>query len=861
MLRVLRHGVGSFLLLTLCSGCITNSHTDKRRSETVVITCTTDVCVDDGFDVQQDGFSFPNWNDVDTPHSSVDIQMLVTMFGHSMVCQPGPTTSCTPTPRALHLIDEWNTALRGGRCEGMAVLSERMFIDLVQPNVFDSSVRTAAQLSRGNRQLENEITFWWATQFTDDVSAIAHTSRQHSPSAIVQQLVHGLSTSVGYTLALYDHGMGHSFTPFAVSETSDGWRIHVYDNNYPGVENHIDVNSSTEQWTYIPQHTAAENGALEANDAKQWTGSTGAIELTPMSVRSGPFQCSTCDDQSGVARETEDVVISLVPLSQHAELGFEIETPDGTTSTLRKQPHRNNGIDIMMSKDGTTPHLTRVKIPANLQPFKVRVVASALTVSPPPVLVTVSHPGVASVHIRGMLARSQTTSELQKDQNPGISIDSTGLRFRTDVAVTASVALTANIAEIDMQPGHQLAISRLSQSNVSITDAQNNTIFSDAYSTEKLQMNSIIQRHLLTFSGGQYTVVDVNIPPVALPTAQTRDNLQREVGEDNSPRTTMPINRSPEADESLGQSTSTTVNTAASTTTLPLQTSPLASKVVMTTTATPHLLHVDNHDSAWLRIGSERVLTRVFTDGSQTRREVDGVPIAVTQDDVGTLWVLLQQPDRLLQLTPTSLTYHSHPLLSAPTSIMYSPIEREIIITGGRDESSYFASLSSRGSFQFESLNDIAHPGLLTLDAQSSMWFVDLGGGSISRINVNGSVDTFRRSTVMARAITLGPDNAMWFVNNVVGSEVGRISMKGTYSFAAISSKIDTLRDITSANGSLWLTARGSVIQMNLDKTSMLVSDTHPWGHTSIQTSTHHGGRQTLWYTNANFFTLSRITM
>lgn len=824
--------------------------------------CTTDLCVDDGFDVLQDGFSFPNWNDVDSPHSSVDIQMLVAMFGHSVVCKPGPTISCTPTPRALHLINEWNTALRGGRCEGMAVLSEQMFIDLVQPSDFDYSVHTVAQLSRGNKQLEKEITYWWATQFTDDISDIAHTSRQDSPSAIVQQLVHGLATSAGYTLALYDHGMGHSLTPFAVSKTSDGWRIHVYDNNYPGVDNHIDVNSSTEQWTYVPQRSATENSAFDANDAKKWTGSTGAIEITPMSARSGPFQCSTCDDQSGAMRETEDVVISLVPLSQHAELGLEIVTPDGTTSTLVGQPQRDNGIDIMMSKDGTTPHLTRVKIPTNLQPFKVRVVASALTVSPPPVLVTVSHPGVASVHLRGMLARSQSTLESQNDENPGISIDSSGLRFRTDVATTASVALTADIAEIDIQPGHQLAISRLSQSNISISDVQKNTTFSHSYKTEKLQIDSIIRRHRLTFSEGQYTVVDVEIPPVAMPTSQTRRNLERKTAENNSPRMAMPTNRSPATGESPSPATSTTtINTASSSTTPPVQTSPLTSKVLMTTTATPHLLHVDERDSAWLRIGNERALTRVFSDGSQTRREIDGVPIAATQDDVGTLWVLLQQPDRLLQLAPTSLTYHSHPQLTAPTSIMYSPIEREMIITGGRDESSYFASLSSHGSFHFESLTDITHPGLLTLDAQSSMWFVDIGGGSISRINTDKSVDTFRRSTVMARALTLGPDNAMWFVNNVAGSEVGRISMKGTYSFAPISSKIDTLRDITSANGSLWLTARASVIRMNLDKTTMLIPDAYPWGQTSIKSGLRSHDSQSVWYTNTNFLTLSRITM
>jgi len=862
MLRVLRHGVGSFLLLALLTGCVLRGHANRHVSTQVVIKCTTDICVDDGFDVQSDGFSFPNWNGVSADHSSVDIPMLVAMFGHEMVCRPGAASVCTPTPRALHLIDEWNTALRGGRCEGMAVLSERMFIELARPHDFDDSVDTAAQLSRGNEQLENEITYWWATQFTDDISAIAHTSRQRTPSEIVQQLIHGLSTSAGYTLALYDRGMGHSFTPFAVTEISNGWRIHVYDNNYPGVDNHIDVNSTTEQWTYVPQQANTASSVPESISATQWSGSTGAIELTPMKARSGPFQCSTCDDQSGLERDTEDVVISLLPLSRHGEVGLEIVTADGTISTLLRQPQRDNGIDIMMSKDGTTPRLTRVRIPADLQPFDIRVISSPLTVMPPPVLVTVSHPGVASVHLRGMLARAHSMSKSQSNNAPTLSVNSSGLQFHTDVATSASVALTADIAEMDIQPGHRLAISRLRQSEVSITDGQNNAIFSDTYRTPELLEDSVVQRHVLTLSQGKYTVVDVDIPSVVIPSDPVGNITGRGNTERNSPQPSSPVSSVPDAMDS-SQSPTPTMNVATSlpTTTLPSPKTPPISGIVMTAAATPHLLHVDDRDSAWLRIGNQRALTRVFANGTHMRREIDGIPIAATQDDVGALWVLLQQPERLVQVTPTSLTYHSHPQLNAPTSIAFSPKEREIVITGGRTTSAYIATISSPHSFDFRLLTGITQPGLLTLDAQSNPWFVDLGGGSTSRINTDRSIETFQRSTVMARSLALGPDNAMWFVNNVAGYEIGRISAKGTYSFTSAPAEIDTLRDITSANGVLWFTARASLVRMNLDMTTTIITDTHPWGQSSIKPSVTSGAVQSLWYINTNFFTLSRITM
>lgn len=834
----------------------------EDNARETVINCISDICVDDGFDVLENGFSFPNWNEVGASHSTVDVAMLVAMFGHSVVCQPGPSSSCTPTPRALHLIDEWNTALRGGRCEGMAVLSERMFIDLVQAREFDTSASVAAQLSRGNEKLENEITYWWATQFTDDISEIAHASRQRTPSEIVQQLIQGLSTSAGYTLALYDHGLGHSFTPFAVSEISTGWRIHVYDNNYPGIDNHIDVNPATERWTYVPKKAGDTPNSPIAVRATRWSGSTGGIELTPMNARSGPFQCSTCDDQSGGDRDTEDVVISLVPLSPHAEIGLDIETSDGTISTLLGQPQRDNGIDIMMSKDGTTPHLTRVRVPASLQPFEVRVITSSLTVVPPPVLVTVSHPGVASVHVQGMLARPRLTSATQSLLGPKITVTSSGLQFNTDVATSASVALTADITEVDVQPGHQLAITRQTRTNITINNTENETIFSDSYPTSELRENSTIERHLLTLSQGQYSVVDIPIPRVEIPPIDVRTGMRSETANNTSPQTSSPINDQPGSLESpAAQQVPTTLAPLSTVTSVATPPSLLTSGVVMTARSTPHLLYVDDQDSAWLRIGNERALTRVLADGTQSRRWVDGIPVAATQDDVGTLWVLLQEPDRLLQMTSTSLIYHSHSQLISPSSIVFAPAKREIVITGGRAGSSYIATISSPESFDFQSLSGIDQPGLLTLDSQSIAWFVDLGGGSISRINADDSIDTFRRSTVMARSIVLGPDNALWFVNNVAGYEVGRISTKGTYSFTALPSGVDTLRDVTSTDDALWFTARASVVRLDVDKTMTTIPDSHPWGQASINSHHRSGHAQSVWYTNTNFFTLSRITM
>lgn len=859
--------MGTFLLITTTAGCVASRSTSERLLSTSTLTCESSMCADDGFDIEQDGFSFPNWNEVDTPHSSVDIQMLVKMFGHAVVCRPGEASSCTPTPRALHLIDEWNTALSGGRCEGMAVLSERMFINLTRPHDFDPSIQTTAQLSRGNATLENAITFWWATQFTDDIAAIAHSSRQDTPTQIVEQLVHGLSTSVGYTLALYDHGLGHSLTPYAVSETSDGWQIHVYDNNFPGVENHIDVVASTQQWTYTSRQSISNDSVQTRQNGLQWSGSTGSIELTPMNARSGPFQCSSCDDQSGDTHNSESIEISLVPLSQHGEVGLEILSGGKIITTLGGLPRNEHGIDVMVSKDASASTLTRVRIPAELQPIEVRAVSSSLTISPPPILLAVTQPGVASVHLRGMLTRQQAHAKTMRDTAPALFIDQSGLRFSTDVHTSASIGVTSDITELDVQPGHTLEIVRRDNTRFSVIDERFSRIFSRSYSSTQLRDTSVVRRHRMTYSNNAYTTITTPLLATPLVVSSLNETASPSLS-DTTTRITTPNIFAPDntasaqpEDGQRQQQIPVSSSIVPANSLSPTSTTPSGNHsqpvVVTTFTAAPQLLYVDKSDSAWIRTGNERALTVVSPSGAISRREIAGVPIAATEDEVGALWVLLQQPDRVLQITSSSLIYHSYPELTSARSISFSPQQRHVVIAGGSDASSYVATLSAVGTLHVTPIPGISRPDKIIVDKQGNSWFSDAGGGSISKLSDDQTVTTFRRSTVMARELTLGPDNAVWFVNNVAGFEIGRVSRKGTFSFISLPSHVHALRDITTVDSSLWFTAQGFIGSMTLDKTFTQISDHHAWGQGNIASR----NSRSLWLTNSNFFTLSRITM
>jgi hypothetical protein len=86
------------------------------------------MCVDNGFRIKADDFSFSNWGRSTEADANVTIQTLIDLFGHSAVCVDGPSSECTIRPTTTQKLEEWNNALAGGRCEGLATLSTRFLL-------------------------------------------------------------------------------------------------------------------------------------------------------------------------------------------------------------------------------------------------------------------------------------------------------------------------------------------------------------------------------------------------------------------------------------------------------------------------------------------------------------------------------------------------------------------------------------------------------------------------------------------------------------------------------------------------------------------------------------------------------------
>jgi len=264
--------------------------TDPRGTPNDPSECTTEprpalgaapgwkVCVDSGLDEIQDQFSFENWGGPPTTDSFTP-DLLVSIFGYDEVCMPN-AQGCVVYPAAQQWMDQMNAAIEGGRCEGMATLSQRILLGRDTTDLLQPGAAMTSDLARETWDVGSSIAYWWASQTFDEVRATTSATRELPPSGIVDTVVSALRDSAGPTLGLYGNGYAHAVTPVAVSTDGAGsYVMHVYDNNYPGRILPVYVDTQAETWSY---DMAAANSGEESDT---WTGGAGTLDVTLLDSR------------------------------------------------------------------------------------------------------------------------------------------------------------------------------------------------------------------------------------------------------------------------------------------------------------------------------------------------------------------------------------------------------------------------------------------------------------------------------------------------------------------------------------------------------------------------------------------------
>jgi hypothetical protein len=243
-----------------------------------------------GFRPASDGFSFENYGGQGEVNlTPADIHR---MFG-DQACSTIKDGECILTPPGRQWMEQINAAMSGGHCEGMAVLSYLFYAKKLDVKEFGADTVPALELA-GNEMLQREIAYWWATQTTMP----ARTGIvQQTPSGIVNTLMvsfeAGPEGSEQYALGFYKRDMtgGHAVTPYAVEDRGDGiYWIMVYDNNYPGEERAIVVDTNNDTWFYSGSTNPAEPADDYDGDATSFN-----LELAAISPRLYPQECPFCD--------------------------------------------------------------------------------------------------------------------------------------------------------------------------------------------------------------------------------------------------------------------------------------------------------------------------------------------------------------------------------------------------------------------------------------------------------------------------------------------------------------------------------------------------------------------------------------
>ena len=417
------------------------------------------MCIDNGFRIKADDFSFSNWGRSTEADANVTIQTLIDLFGHSAVCVDGPSTECVMRPTTVQKLVEWNNALSGGRCEGLATLSTRFLLKLDNPTTFNPDATRVADLQRGNQILESAIVYWWATQFLSEVSDRATTSRTKSPLQLVDDLIQGLANGVGYTVGLYFGSSGHAVTPFAVTRRGGDFIIHVYDNNFPGVRKEIVVNGTTNSWAYSAARAQPDGSNID------WTGATGKLELTPMSSRKGPFKCSFCST-STTATDTVLTIASRDPAAAGYTFittrdGQRIEaSPDGVINTIA-------GSTYAVSK-GLGGGLVTIHIPNTVTDFDVEMRRGSSVIPAADVVVAIQRPLAANIQVSGDLAHTVVGSTSKSTTLIAVRSDSTSVSAPSENSARLSIASGGQLSRTELPRGHTLLIHQIEDNAIEV---------------------------------------------------------------------------------------------------------------------------------------------------------------------------------------------------------------------------------------------------------------------------------------------------------------------------------------------------------------------------------------------------------
>ena len=244
--------------------------------------------LDTGFNVEVDGFGFPNYGNEAEVENLTPYSMRL-LFG-DQVCAQFDGEDCLLTPTAERWMAVQNDGMAGGHCFGMAGLAWALFAGYIDPQVYGAEV-PAQMPFEANWDLQADIATVFVTQATNPTSA---ERRAATPNQALEILSRAWAEEQGYVFGIYrfvdgEYLDGHAVTPYAIEDLGNGQvGIMLYDNNFPFEAQMMVVDTKTDTWTY-------STSADPRNDPELYVGGAdNPLVLVPVDPMLGPQDCTFC---------------------------------------------------------------------------------------------------------------------------------------------------------------------------------------------------------------------------------------------------------------------------------------------------------------------------------------------------------------------------------------------------------------------------------------------------------------------------------------------------------------------------------------------------------------------------------------
>ena len=440
-------GVTKALLATvlLCASCGGSSPPPIEAASSVV--AAEEASESLGFDVGRHGWAFGNY--AASESGRFNVADAVTLFGDAAVCVESEG-ACTPTPAAAEWIEMVASSMEYGVCEGMTVASVDRFLVGTDPQT---------GLLALTSEVEHRLARLFATQFLGDVITATEQWRGRSVASIVAELQSSLVDPLAeqYTLGVYSKVGGHSVLPYAVDVDDQGRGVvYVYDPNWPGEQRYIEVDTQANQWRF--SYFADD----QSNDPDAWTGGSGLMDLTPLSVREAPFPEPFKGSGTGVKQllAISSSTRNWTLTSANGVLDGESAVPgsDGVIAVTRGAPldRGSQRTDVVLVEWAETAELTVESGSAKLSVF--------------------TDAGAGSV-----VVSDEATIKVEVPPDPDLLKELTGLKIAVDVAeeteATVTIATTTERVQIVAEPELQTSVQLTETSTkVENVDDQQQTV-------------------------------------------------------------------------------------------------------------------------------------------------------------------------------------------------------------------------------------------------------------------------------------------------------------------------------------------------------------------------------------------------